>query len=343
MIISEEISQISFPNSLSKGWRDPNAHDPTFSALIGSNSSGARESAATISDSYLCSNVGSTFCPAVLDSGACACAVSGLALDSSARPAVGQRLGWAVAATRSDIPGSWSALRTGTCWTCAQLSCRACNIGGSGCKGRTVCFSCLEQLHTENTFLNLVFYLLVYVSIREKERYKSEPKKSLRARAIDHGSDPFGFPTDCWWARALFVWETGPFGLSTGSVPLSLVWFIEPQNCQITFPVLVISAEKEKLVTLNPFTTKSNQPQISSPASPEILHQTVWRTWHFIATQMKDDYTTNSHYLTHTFLFRKVMKMYFLNLGTKGLICGSSRLSSIHWPDVYKSCKYCIV
>ena len=37
-------------------------------------------------------------------------------------------------------------------------------------------------------------------------------------------------------------------------------------------------------------------------------------------TQMKDDYTTNSHYLTYTFLFRKVGRMYFLILGVKGLI-----------------------
>ena len=34
---------------------------------------------------------------------------------------------------------------------------------------------------------------------------------------------------------------------------------------------------------------------------------------------MKDDYTTNSHYRTHTFLFRKVGRMYFLTLGVKGL------------------------
>ena len=34
---------------------------------------------------------------------------------------------------------------------------------------------------------------------------------------------------------------------------------------------------------------------------------------------MKDDYNTNSHYLTYTFLFRKVGRMYFLNLGVKGL------------------------
>ena len=35
---------------------------------------------------------------------------------------------------------------------------------------------------------------------------------------------------------------------------------------------------------------------------------------------MKNDCTTNSHYLTYTFLFRKVGRMYFLNLGEKGVI-----------------------
>ena len=34
---------------------------------------------------------------------------------------------------------------------------------------------------------------------------------------------------------------------------------------------------------------------------------------------MKDDFTANSHYLIYTFLFRKVGRMYFLNLGVKGL------------------------
>ena len=36
---------------------------------------------------------------------------------------------------------------------------------------------------------------------------------------------------------------------------------------------------------------------------------------------MKDDYTTNSHYLTYTFLLRKVRRIYFLNLRVKGLRC----------------------
>ena len=37
---------------------------------------------------------------------------------------------------------------------------------------------------------------------------------------------------------------------------------------------------------------------------------------------MKDDYTINSRYITHTFLIytRKVGRMHFLNLGVKGLI-----------------------
>ena len=34
---------------------------------------------------------------------------------------------------------------------------------------------------------------------------------------------------------------------------------------------------------------------------------------------MKDDFTTNSHHLIYTFLFRKVGRMYFLSLGVKGL------------------------
>ena len=52
---------------------------------------------------------------------------------------------------------------------------------------------------------------------------------------------------------------------------------------------------------INPFTPKSDQLQISPAASAEILHCTAWRTWLFIAyTQMRNDYMTNSHYLTYT-------------------------------------------
>ena len=35
---------------------------------------------------------------------------------------------------------------------------------------------------------------------------------------------------------------------------------------------------------------------------------------------MKDDHTTNFHYLTYTFLLKGDVRMYFLSLGVKGLI-----------------------
>ena len=34
---------------------------------------------------------------------------------------------------------------------------------------------------------------------------------------------------------------------------------------------------------------------------------------------MRDDYNTNSHFLTYTFIFRKFWRMYSLNSGVKGL------------------------
>ena len=46
---------------------------------------------------------------------------------------------------------------------------------------------------------------------------------------------------------------------------------------------------------------------------------TAERTWLFIAYADGNMRTTNSHYLTYTFLFRKVGRMYVLNLGVKGL------------------------
>ena len=35
--------------------------------------------------------------------------------------------------------------------------------------------------------------------------------------------------------------------------------------------------------------------------------------------RLKDEYTTNSHYCTYAFLFKRLGEMYFLNLGVKGL------------------------
>ena len=47
---------------------------------------------------------------------------------------------------------------------------------------------------------------------------------------------------------------------------------------------------------------------------------------------MKDDYTIDSHYLTYTFLFRKVGRMYILNLGVKGV-------KSTQWTPIITSCR----
>ena len=70
--------------------------------------------------------------------------------------------------------------------------------------------------------------------------------------------------------------------------------------------------------TAHPFTPKSDQCLISPVASPEIWHRTVWRTWLFIA------YSGERYlYIPLPYLYiylQKVGKMYFLNLGVKGLI-----------------------
>ena len=78
---------------------------------------------------------------------------------------------------------------------------------------------------------------------------------------------------------------------------------------------------------LNPFSPKSDQLQISPAASPQILHHPLWRTWLFIV-YMKNDYTANSHYLTYTFLFRRLEECTFFNLGVKGLRSVFSHQSS---------------
>ena len=57
--------------------------------------------------------------------------------------------------------------------------------------------------------------------------------------------------------------------------------------------------------------------QISPAASPEILHHTVWRTWLFIAYSDERWSSTNSHYLTYTFLFKRLGECTFLTDGSK--------------------------
>ena len=47
---------------------------------------------------------------------------------------------------------------------------------------------------------------------------------------------------------------------------------------------------------------------------------------------MKPDYITNSHYLAYVFLFWKVGRMYFLNLGVKGIKVESGK-TSVSWEN----------
>ena len=73
-------------------------------------------------------------------------------------------------------------------------------------------------------------------------------------------------------------------------------------DCWATISCLL---NRVQFVGLNPFTSKSDQFQISPAASPEILHYTVWRTWLFVA-YLHDDYTTVSHFLACTFFFKRL-------------------------------------
>ena len=85
----------------------------------------------------------------------------------------------------------------------------------------------------------------------------------------------------------------------------------------LTFPyVWPPSSEQD---TFNPFTPKSDQIQISPAASPVILHHTVWRTWLFIAySDGKWFPLPNSHYLTYTFIFKKLGECTFGTWEWKG-------------------------
>ena len=63
-------------------------------------------------------------------------------------------------------------------------------------------------------------------------------------------------------------------------------------------------------------------PRVINVKFPPQLHQkyyiTQYEEFGFSSlTQMKDDYTTNSHYPTYTFLFRKVGRMYLFQLGSE--------------------------
>ena len=66
-------------------------------------------------------------------------------------------------------------------------------------------------------------------------------------------------------------------------------------------------------------------PRVINIKFPLQPHQKYYITWHkelglSYLPQMKDDYNTNTHYLTLNISSEKVERMYFLKLGVKGLI-----------------------
>ena len=72
---------------------------------------------------------------------------------------------------------------------------------------------------------------------------------------------------------------------------------------------------KDRNLSLSPIETTTHDWRtyvnpLSRPllGSSEPCHSQEWSIW---LTQIKNDYTTNSHYLTYTFLYQKVGRMYF--------------------------------
>ena len=60
----------------------------------------------------------------------------------------------------------------------------------------------------------------------------------------------------------------------------------------------------------------------------------------WMLSQMRDDYTTNSHYRTYIFTLYKVRRMYFLNLGVKGLKFHGERKEFGRWMRLV-TCRQC--
>ena len=65
---------------------------------------------------------------------------------------------------------------------------------------------------------------------------------------------------------------------------------------------IYIMKHRRTVISINPFTSKSDQVQLSHSVENLAFHSLL---------RLKDDYYTNSHYPIYTFLFKKVGRMYF--------------------------------
>ena len=120
------------------------------------------------------------------------------------------------------------------------------------------------------------------------------------------------------------VFAVGPI---PDMIPLLTVWSICGLGCR--WLGICISATLSVAWKGRNWPGNTTDLTLSLPRVPSIsnfscsltmdLHHTVWRTWLFIAHSGEYDDTTNSHYLTYTFLFIRLGECNFLILGMKAL------------------------
>ena len=85
-------------------------------------------------------------------------------------------------------------------------------------------------------------------------------------------------------------------------------WIAKPLRCTLQW---------ENKFCCDPFTTKSDQCQISPAFLPEIVHHTVWRTWLFIAYS-DERWLCYQISLPHSYIsLWKFGRMYFFKLGSE--------------------------
>ena len=119
------------------------------------------------------------------------------------------------------------------------------------------------------------------------------------------------------------IWRTVHDRITLLTMPTTLLYIIIDQF-DLYYPAKHVQHNGSEFrnrheISINPFTPKSDQIQISPAASPVILHHTVWRTWLFIAYSVGKWFPLpNSHYLTYTFIFKRLGECTFWTWEWKG-------------------------
>ena len=121
------------------------------------------------------------------------------------------------------------------------------------------------------------------------------------------------YPTRIFCALVWAYWDVTTLHLLKGRG----LWIFSAALCRA--PVDNGLSKAKGSPCINPFTPKSDHLQNSPAASAEILHHTVWRTWLFIADS-DERWLYYQFSLPHLHInFKRFGRMYFLNLGVKGL------------------------